>query len=340
MMMSEILATVKRGPYGECVHRGSAVAVDADGRMYGSVGDERCRTFFRSAAKPLQALLTITSGAADKFGLTDQEIAVICGSHFAEEMHRDAVASILAKARVPLSALKSPAVRSIDMKRALEQAREGRELDAIDSNCSGKHSGMLASCAAKGWPLEGYMQPDHPCQKEIVDLIGEVCKVSPASIGLAVDGCGVPVHYMPLSAMALGYARLVNSKGLRDDLRSACERVIRAMAAHPEMIAGTGSFVSELIRETDGGVIGKVGADGVFCFAIPQSGIAAAIKIEDGSSRALPAVVMSALRQLGAFPRGVPDGLVKYVRPELKTASGEKCGEVVTAFQLGTYQNF
>lgn len=150
--MSETLVHVTRGGRVESTHRGSVAVAGSAGTILASVGDPDFKTYFRSSAKPIQAMNVILSGAADRFGFTQREIAVMCGSHYAEDFHREAVSSILKKAGVPLENLKSPPGPSLKYSHALAQAASGHVLDAIDSNCSGKHSGMLAVCSAKGSP--------------------------------------------------------------------------------------------------------------------------------------------------------------------------------------------
>jgi L-asparaginase II len=301
------------------------------------VGDAGRETYFRSAAKPLQALNVILSGAADRFGLADDELAVACGSHYAEDFHRAAVLSVLRKAGVPVEKLKSPPGPSIKYSFALKQAASGRALDAIDSNCSGKHSGMLAACVARGYPLDGYMEPDHPVQRDIVRILSEMCGVPAESIGIGEDGCGVPVHYMPLSAMALGYARLAAPDGLPAELRAACARVCGAMNAHPEMVAGTGGFCTELMRHTGGRLVAKIGAEAVYCVGVAGRSMGIAVKVEDGNgSRPLSVAVMHALCELGLFPDGVPEGLRRFVQPQVKNDHGHVVGDILPVFSLKT----
>ncbi|MDL2264304.1 asparaginase [Synergistaceae bacterium OttesenSCG-928-I11] len=333
--MSEIIVHVTRGGRVESMHRGDVAVVDGEGRVKASLGDPARETYFRSAAKPLQALNVIFSGAADRFGLTQDELAVTCGSHYAEDFHRAAVTSILRKAGIPVEKLKSPPGPSIKYSLALKQAASGRTLDAVDSNCSGKHSGMLAACVAKGYPLDGYMEPDHPVQRDIVAILAEMCGVPADAIGIGEDGCGVPVHYMPLSAMARGYARLATPVGLPEDWRSACARVCDAMNAHPEMVAGTGGFCTELMRHTDGRFVAKIGAEAVYCVGVVGRDMGIALKVDDGNgNRPIPVTVMHILKQLGLFPDGVPEGLLRFARPQVKNDHGHIAGDLRPVFSL------
>lgn len=274
------------------------------------------------------------AGAVEKFGLTDREVAVFCGSHFAESFHREAVASVLKKIGADIGALKSPAAPSIKSSIALAQARDRHELDAIDSNCSGKHAGMLAACTALGYPLDGYMESDHPIQRDIISLLKEICEPESGEIPVGEDGCGVPVHWLPLSAMARGFARLADPSSLRPELASACETVVRAMNAHPEMVEGTGGFCSALLAAAKGRLVAKNGAEGVFCVGIVGRGVGVAVKCDDGSSRAIPPTVIKILRELDAFGGDLPSELERYASPTVRNAHGHVVGNVMPIFDL------
>lgn len=332
--MSVILVEVTRAGRVECVHRGDVVVTRGGGEIMSSAGDASRMTYMRSSAKPLIALCTVQSGAVERYGLSDAELAVTCASHYAEDFHRAAVMSILDKAGVPREKLMSPPGPSLSPSYALKQAASGHVLDAFDSNCSGKHAGMLATCAAKGWPLDGYMSPDHPLQRWIVEVLEEMCVVPHGSIEVGEDGCGVPVHWMPLGGMARGYARLSTPNALRADLRDACRAITRAMIAHPEMIAGTGGFCSELIRGGRGRLIAKLGAEGVYCIGVMDQDIGVAIKVDDGASRALPVTAMHVLASLGLWDSGTPDELSRHVAPEVKNDHGHIVGGMRAVFEI------
>lgn len=333
--MSQLLIEITRGGRVESRHFGSVAVANGEGRVLAYAGDPYMPTYLRSAAKPIQAMNAILSGAADRFGLTEAEIAVMCGSHYAEDFHREAVLSILRKIGLPLDALKSPAGLSIKHSYAIKQARENRVLDAADSNCSGKHSGFLAACVARGYPVEGYMDPSHPVQRDVLAILARMCDASEEMIGIGEDGCGVPVHYMPLYNMALGYARLAAPQTLPPEYDSVCERIFSAMNAAPLMVAGTGGFCSELIAATEGRLVAKLGAEAVYCIGVKEWGLGVAVKIEDGmGNRALNPTVMSVLDQLGLLSSVEKGRLERFVRPRNVNEHGHEVGEIVPAFEL------
>lgn len=333
--MSELLVEVARGGRVESRHCGSIAVVDVNGKQICHAGDSGMSTYFRSAAKPIQAMNAILSGAADKFSLTHSEIAIMCGSHYAEDFHRKTVLGILEKLGLDLSALKSPPAYSIKYAQAIKQAGENRSMDQADSNCSGKHCGFLAASLAQGYPLESYCDPSHPVQKEVVSILSAMCGIGEGDIGIGVDGCGVPVHYMSLCDMALSYARLANPVTLPADYAGASRIIFGAMNAAPEMVAGTGGFCTELIAATNGKLIAKLGAEAVYCVGVREQGIGIAVKIDDGlGTRALNAAVMSTLLQLEIIGDGELKKLERFAHPQNINGHGDIVGEITPVFKL------
>ncbi len=333
--LSEVLVHVYRGERLESLHRGHVAVVDTTGRVLAYAGDPYATTFFRSAAKPMQALNVVFSGAADRFGFTQEELAVMCGSHYGESFHVEAVRSILEKASVPVTALRCPASLSMNGVVALRQAREGVEPNPLFSNCSGKHGGMLAACAAKAYDVATYDRPEHPVQREVLHILSELCGVAASRIGIGEDGCGVPVHYMPLYNMALGYAQFANPSGLSQEYRVACARMFGAMQAAPEMVSGTAGFCTELMRYTGGRLMAKLGAEAVYCVGVKDRNIGIAVKIEDGTgSRATAPAVIEVLRQLDVLRDDEVDNLHRFVRPENRNEHGHVVGGIEPVFRL------
>ena len=192
--MSEPLVNVTRGPIVESVHYGDIAVVDYTGRLLAFAGDPYRVTYLRSAAKPLQALNVLLSGAADRFAFTDEELAIMCASHYGEDYHQKVIQGILEKLGLALSDLKCGAPYSISPWVYEQQLRDHVQLDTWNCDCSGKHAGFLATCLTKGYPLENYDRPEHPLQREVLKLVAHMCGVEPDSIYIGEDGCGVPVH--------------------------------------------------------------------------------------------------------------------------------------------------
>ena len=331
---SEVLVEVTRGPIPESRHHGSLAVVDKTGKLIASAGDPYAITYMRSAAKPLQALEVVLSGAADRYAFTDQELAIMCGSHYGETFHRATIFGILNKIGFSLSELTCGSPYSIRGAVRDQQLRDGIVPDQANSDCSGKHCGFLAVCKTMKWPTAQYADPEHPLQKEIYKLLSEMCGIAQADIVLGTDGCGVPVHAMPLYHMALGYARLANPETLPEARRRACNRIFAAMNAAPQMVGGTGSFCSEFIRHTHGRLIGKLGAEAVYCVGI-RGGISMAVRIEDGTvDRALYPVVLEALMQLDAISQQEARSLWKFYHPDILNHAGKVVGHSAACFTL------
>ncbi|HET7480899.1 MAG TPA: asparaginase [Rubrobacteraceae bacterium] len=290
------LVAVRRGPLVESYHRGRIVFCGPDGEFLDAVGAPDGYAYVRSSAKPFQALPLILSGAADACGLTDEDLAVACASHNAEERHLGAVRSILRKAGLSESDLQSGAHPPMYAPAAAALARRGEEPRGIHGNCSGKHAGMLAVCAHQGWETETYRKPDHPLQRWISDLVSKVCAVEQDALVVSGDGCGLPAFAMPLRSLATGFARLATGRCLPDDLAQAALRIRDAMRAHPFMVAGTGRLDTEVMEATD--LVTKMGAEGVLGVG-SLDGWGMALKVSDGAGRAVRPAALAALSRRG-----------------------------------------
>jgi L-asparaginase II len=299
------LVAVRRGPLVESFHRGRVAACDPEGNIVEAVGDPEGYVYARSSAKPFQTLPLILSGAADNMGLTDEELAVACASHNAEEPHLRAVRSILKKAGLSEDDLQNGAHPPLYAPAAMELARSGEEPKTIHGNCSGKHAGMLAVCAHKGWATGDYRNPDHPLQLWILEIMGRACGLQTDEILLAGDGCGVLTFGMPLRSLATGFARLATGD-LPDDLAAAAERVCRAMREHPHLVGGTGRLDTAVMGGTD--LVCKSGAETVFG-AGSEEGWGLALKISDGTTRALRPAALAALSRRGVEVPGEPESI-------------------------------
>jgi L-asparaginase II len=290
------LAAVRRGELLESVHRGRIAVFDPRGDELEARGDPEAYVYLRSSAKPFQALPLILSGAADDFGLTDDELAVACASHNAEEPHLAAVRSILEKAGLSEGELQSGAHLPMYEPAADELVCRGEEPRPIHGNCSGKHAGMLAVCVHEGYETLDYRDPGHPLQRRILGLIAEVCGVEEDEVLIAGDNCGVPAFALPLRSFATGLARIATGDGLPDQLAGAALRLRDVMRSHPFMVAGTGRFDTELMERTH--LLVKGGAEAVLAVGDPE-GRGMALKISDGAYRAVRPAALAALDHLG-----------------------------------------
>jgi len=334
------LVEVWRGPIIESLHRGHLVAVDGAGQAVAELGAPQTVTFIRSSGKPFQAIPLITSGAADRFGFTDQEIAIACGSHSGEPIHVETVQSMLKKIGLGEEALKCGVHEPYSAEVARELARNQRSPSVLQNNCSGKHAGMLALALHVGSPTETYDQPDNLVQQLILDTVSRFSGVPPGKIAIGVDGCGVPVFGISVRAMALMYARLVVYDYV-SETKIACERIVQAMINYPEMVGGSKDRLdTELIRAGNGRLVSKIGADGVYTIGVlPLSdwpnGLGLALKVEDGDDRrARPPAVIEALRQLGVLSESEITALATYAPTPITNRRGERVGEARAAFSL------
>ena len=332
--MSTCLVKVTRGPVVESKHRGNIVIADTNGNVQTSIGDAHNVTYFRSAAKPIQGLNVILSGAADTFGFTDKELAIMCSSHYGESMHRETIYGILKKIGCTEKDLLCGSPLSIREEVREQQLREHTPIDSTCSDCSGKHSGFLAVCRAKNYPIENYNSPDHPMQKELLSIIGYMCGIDPTRILIGIDGCSVPVHALPISCMATGYARLASPDKLDEPYRSACKRIFRAINAYPEMLAGTRGFCSDFLKATDGKFVAKLGAEAVYCIGFAEKGLGLTVKIEDGNFRALYPTVMRSLSDLDWLTPSALSSLKRFVCPDNINDKGDPIGKIKPVFHL------
>jgi L-asparaginase II len=256
MFETSLLVEVTRGGRVESEHRGAIAVVDAGGQLIAQVGDAQLVSYLRSSAKPFQLLPLIESGAADRFGFTDAELALIAGSHSGEPRHVAAMQSILNKIGLPASALQCGVHVPFnpDSARALRAA--GREPTVLHNNCSGKHAGMLAQAIDRGLSTADYLDPQHPVQAAIRQRLTELAELPAKQIYVGVDGCSAPCFAMPLQASALAFAKLADAKS------GALQRMARVMRTYPEMVAGEGRLDTDLMRAVPQCLVSKGGAEG------------------------------------------------------------------------------
>lgn len=329
-MENPILVERTRGNVVESFHRGSICMVNQQGEVAFSLGNINQISFTRSALKLFQSLPLVASGAAQHFGLSTEEIAVTCGSHNAEKEHVDAVLSILSKIGLEASNLKcGPQMPTGKAPRKALQA-SGEKPQDIHNNCSGKHAGFLALCQYYNWPTESYLHHDHPLQKLIKTTVAGMMALRDHELIEGEDGCSAPNYATSLYHQALGYKNLVcPPHQLDDNYAKACETIINACARNPLYIAGRNRFCTDLTKASQGLVIGKTGADGVFCMAFPKHKMGCAIKIDDGK---MGPQYFAALAVVKAMGIRLEDDLSDYVSAALlnwnKHETGEeKCSE-------------
>jgi L-asparaginase len=275
----------------ESTHRVQAVVCDERGRVLSVAGNPETSTFIRSALKPFQALPVITTGTLERYNLNDRDLAIICSSHQGRIEQVRQVFKILWRSDVDPSALQCP-------------VPEGKQ-SPLQYNCSGKHAGMLAVCQQREWPLNSYLQYNHPVQKLILSQVAELMRMPGEELIRAHDDCGAPTYFVQLRQMASLYAQLASGQNL------AMERIVRAMTHHPSMVAGEGAFDTELMQLSQGELVSKAGAEGVLCIGRIGESLGMAIKVIDGTKRAKSAVAIQLLKQMGWISPSVSETLAE-----------------------------
>jgi L-asparaginase II len=322
-----VAVLVRRGDRVESEHRVAYAVADAGGAVLHQEGDARRPVFPRSAVKPLQAMPLVESGAAARFGLSEQELALACASHSGEAMHTEAVAAWLARLGLDPSALECGAHAPTHEPTARQLIERRQPPSPLHNNCSGKHAGMLTLALHLGAPTAGYSAPDHPVQQRISALLAAMSGASLAPP--AVDGCGVPTHAMPLAGLATAMARLADPDPSRAAAgrAEACARIRAAMMRHPLLVAGSGRPCS-LIMAAAAGVLVKTGAEGVYVAALPARGLGLALKVADGAGRAAVVALIALLARLGALEQAA---LGDFATPLLRNHAGRVVGRIEPA---------
>jgi len=333
-MEDPVLIEVLRGRSVESRHAGAFAVVDADGSVVLSAGDIARPVFPRSAVKVIQALPLIESGAADRYGLEDAELALACASHSGEPAHVAAAAAMLRKAGLAPDCLECGTHWPSNSGAARALARAGEEPSALHNNCSGKHAGFLCTACATGHAPAGYVRAEHPVQEMVREALGSVtgAPLSPEDRG--TDGCSIPTYPIPLRAMARGFARIGSGEGLGTARTAAAQRLRAAVAAHPFMVAGTGRADTRIMEALGARAFVKVGAEGVHCAALPELGLGIAIKCDDGAGRGAELVMATLLRRLLPLDDAAREALRSLAEPVLRNWNGIEVGSLRAAGPL------
>ena len=333
-MRLQIDVFVRRGAIPESRHRVQAAVSDPAGRL--SAGTEQAAgvTTFRSAAKPFQLLPLVERGHADRWGWSDEELAIMAASHTGSPAHVERVAGILDRLQLTDRHLACGFHEPLDPVSLAHVRAHPEARSALYNNCSGKHAGMLCLALSEGWPVAGYERPDHPVQQLMKRTVAEVCGVAAESLAVAVDGCSVSVFGLPLSGMACGYARLAAASADGDPRERALGRIRGAMCAFPRAVGGEGRFSTALMEETRGRLVAKGGAEGLECVGLPAQRLGIALKCEDGQARGVAAATLALLEQLEALSRVELERLARLRRPVITNHAGHEVGVLEAAIRV------
>lgn len=329
-----ILAKVYRGPIVDLTHIGHIAVVNCEGELLHHYGDATRVSYIRSCAKPIQALVALESGAVDAYCIAEEELALFCASHNGEMVHTNAVKSILEKAGLGIEFLQCGTHASLNGAVAQMLEKQGVVLDNSHSNCSGKHSGMLIGSHFLGDDIHAYLDLEHPVQQRILNTLSEICEYSKEKIIIGVDGCGVPVHAMPLNVFAYGVAKLAKPEVFDVKRCKSVKRITQAMVNYPYMVAGRERLCTDLMLTCKGKLFAKLGADGYYIVGLRDKGIGLSFKIEDGKISIVEALAVHTLYQLGYIDQSEFKALERYHKLEVKNHRGEIVGKTEFDFEL------
>jgi len=324
-MTNPILVDVTRGDLVESTHRGAIAIVDAEGGLVFALGDVESAVFTRSSLKPIQALPLVESGAAEAFGVTDDEVALACASHSGEVIHTGAVEEWLDRigcserdlACGPQLPRHEPTLRAL----LANQEKPSR----LHNNCSGKHAGFLTLAKHLRAPIEGYVAMSHPVQQAVLATLARLSGVTNPASG--IDGCAAPNFAIPLTAFARALAQIAGKK------TPGAARILRAMMSYPELVAGSGRFCTAVMRAAKDKAAVKVGAEGVYAAMLPELGFGVAIKIDDGAIRGAEVALAVVLEKLDVLSSEA--GLTRHT---IRNTVDAPVGEVRPAAGLRTLE--
>ncbi len=321
------LVRVERGAVEEAIHLGHLAVVDTEGRVHASLGDPGHVTYFRSCAKPFQAIGSLSTGIAARYELAPEHIAIMAASHSGEPRHVEIVRDLLRRTGIAETALQCGAHWPYYEPAATAARHQMDEPLAVFNNCSGKHAGMLAAARALDAPLETYLDPGHPVQQRIRGVIEAFTSCPPAVIHYGIDGCSAPNAAVPLAAMALSFAGLMTST---DETPTS---VAAAMTQHPFLIGGSDRFDTRLMEVTGGRLLAKGGAAGAHCTGDRRSNRGMAVKLDSGDGTWTAVAVMAALERLGWLDHGEREALSTFALPTLRNHKRQAVGTVRPVFR-------
>lgn len=333
-MTNPVLVEVMRGNTVESSHRGAVAVVDADGATVLEMGDVERLVFPRSAIKSIQALPFVESGAPDAYGFGNREIALACASHSGEPEHAALAATMLAKAGLDADALECGAHWPTRQEAALDLARKGAAPGPLHNNCSGKHSGFLCTCRHLGIGHKGYVNAAHQAQETVRAAMEDVTGAVHGKDACGTDGCSIPTYAIPLKRLAHGFARMATGVGLGVERAKAAKRILAACMAEPFFVAGTDRLDTRLMQAAKGRIMVKMGAEGVYCGAVPELGLGLAIKCDDGGVRAAEVMVAVVLAQLLEKDEALSATLREMAHPVLTNWNGIQVGALRSAGNL------
>lgn len=326
-MPDPLICEVVRGTMVESRHRVHAMVCDTSGPVK-TWGDPDLMFYPRSAIKYMQSLPLVESGAADAHGLNIAELALASASHSSTETHIHAVAAWLSRLGLDERHLRCGPHLPYDEASAHTLLRTGDSPNRLYNNCSGKHTGFLTTALHMHEPVEGYLDPDHPIQKRLYDILVQLSGQDLADTGRGLDGCGIPVYGMTLTALATAAQKLATPTGLGERRGGAVKRILAAAMAEPFMVAGPSRFDTDVMTALAGKAATKGGAEGVHIAVLPEKGLGIAVKTEDGERRAGDVAMCWLLSEAGVINDKETKRLQAHMRPKVVNAAGDDVGHI------------
>lgn len=334
MSANPILVEVYRGNVLESFHRGVVCVVDDDNKVLYSCGDIQQICYPRSALKFFQQIPLLTSGAVEHFGFTEKEIALFCGSHNGEPQHVEVVKSILNKIGLTENDLlcgpQMPTLKEDQVKLIKSDLKPQR----IHNNCSGKHAGFLAYCVFNQLPTNNYIDANHPLHQNIKKIVSEFYQYPLEKFQTGIDGCSAPIFAFPVYNQAVAYKNLINPKQFDSSIQKACSLMVNAIIKYPEMIAGAKRYCTDLMKESNGKLIGKTGADGVYSIGVISNKMGVCIKIDDGKMGPQYNVAQELIEQMNILSTDSNIRLRHYVKCENLNFGQLNTGETMVSKNL------
>jgi L-asparaginase II len=328
-MINPVLAETVRGGVVDLRHRGAVAVSDAHGRLVWSTGDVDRPIYPRSAVKLFQSLPLVESGAADRYGLSDTQLAFACSSHSSEDGHVDMAEAMLGLAGLTEADLACGAHWPLyDEGQLIEFARQGRVPTRLHNNCSGKHAGFLCAACHQEMGVSGYVDAGHEIQRQIKAAQEDMTCFPLAESDFAIDGCSIPAYAFPLRALAQGFARAATGIGLAEGRAKAAHRLMEAAMANPWYTAGTNRFCTRVMQAGEGAIYAKMGADGVYVAALPAAGLGVALKCDDGSAAAAEIMIAAVLLRLLGHDADLRERIEPLSRKPLTDRNGIEVGEM------------
>lgn len=328
------LAVRTRSGRVESLHDGFICVTDSNKNLIYSIGNPNAACYLRSSGKPIYATAFVNSGAMAKFNITTKELAIMCSSHQGSAFHRRIILSILKKIGLTEKDLDCGHVYPEDQKVHDALVMLCKRPTPIFSNCSGKHAGILALCQYYKYPVKGYVKLEHPVNQLILKTMAELLECDIEQVITGIDGCSLPTYMLTLNQIAWLYARLAHGYGSGYKYDNCFGIIKEAIIENPRVLRGNGTFCTELLKYSHGRAIGKIGAEGLYCIAIPEKKMGVCIKMADGHPWAGYAVAVRVLEELEILDTVTVKKLEKWALPPIQNDKGEDVGYIHPTFSL------